>query len=354
VAGAAQTIIDGNRNGAVVTFDMGEQPPAAIVGFTIRNGTGNPIYSSWKEVLATPANDRSGGGIFVKAASPLIQHNVITANTVEDQGGGILLYASYAHVADNEISYNTANDEHDCGAGILSTNSQALIERNDVHHNECLAVSGDGGGLMEYASSDHVRGNVFRQNRANRSSEANGAGVRLSYYGEVLFEGNLIYGNLGQGLMVSHGTTGRAVNNTIVGNTTYGLYVFISSGSVYSAPLLANNIIVWNGGCGVSDNSSSPFTYRNNNVFGNNTNYCGNLSGGSNPTGQNGNISQNPLFTTWSNDGNFTNDDFHLQSTSPCRNTGADLAPYGITTDHDGNPRPSGSVFDMGAFEFQE
>jgi hypothetical protein len=149
-------------------------------------------------------------------------------------------------------------------------------------------------------------------------------------------------------------TTGRAINNTIVGNTTYGLCVFISSGSVYSAPLLANNIIVWNDGCGVSDNSSSPFTYQNNNVYGNGTNYCGNLSGGNNSTGEEGNISQNPQFVTWSDDNNFTNDDFHLQSTSPRHDTGADLAPYGIATDHEGNPRPSGAAYDMGAFEIQE
>jgi hypothetical protein len=96
------------------------------------------------------------------------------------------------------------------------------------------------------------------------------------------------------------------------------------------------------------------FTYQNNNVYGNGTNYCGNLSGGNNPTGEEGNISQNPQFVTWSDDNNFTNDDFHLQSTSPCHDTGADLSPYGITTDHDGNPRPRGAAYDMGAFEIQE
>jgi hypothetical protein len=42
------------------------------------------------------------------------------------------------------------------------------------------------------------------------------------------------------------------------------------------------------------------------------------------------------------------------RSTSPCHDTGADLSPYGITTDHEGNPRPSGAAYDMGAFELQE
>lgn len=354
VAGPAETIIDGSDGSgdrrAVVTFDQGEQQPAALVGFTVRNGTGNTIYSSWKEVLADPADDRSGGGIFVAAASPLIQGNVIRDNTVRDQGGGILLYASYAHVIGNEIANNVADDTHDCGGGILATNSEALIEDNDFHHNRCTGSSGDGAGLMAYASSDHIRGNVFWGNRAND----NGSGVRLSYYGEVLFEGNLIYGNDGQGLMVSHGTTGRVVNNTIVGNSTYGLYIFISSGSAYSAPLLANNIIAWNDGCGVSDNSDSPFTFLHNDVYANGTNFCGNLSGSSNPTGDDGNISESPRFTAWSDDGDFTNDDFHLRSDSPCHDTGTDATVYGVTTDHEGNPRPRGAGYDMGAFEVQE
>jgi hypothetical protein len=350
VSGPAVTTIDGNRTGAAVTLDQGEQHPAAIVGFRVTRGSGNRIYSLWKEVLATPANDTSGGGIFVKAASPLIQGNVVIGNDVLDQGGGIFLYASYAHVLDNEVADNIARDEHDCGGGIFSTNSEALVERNYIHGNRCTGSSGDGAGLMAYATSDHYRANIFTRNQA----QDNGSGARLSYYGEALFEGNLVYGNTGQGVMVSHGTTGRVINNTIIDNTTYGLYIFISSGSVYSAPLIANNIIAYNDGCGVSDNSDSPFVFRNNNVFSNGTNYCGNLGGSSNPTGSNGNISSNPAFVAWTNDNNFANDNFRLGSTSPCRNTGTDVAPYGVTVDFDGNPRMAGAATDMGAFEYQE
>jgi hypothetical protein len=350
VSGPTVTTIDGNRNGATVTFDQGESYPAALVGFRVTGGSGNAIYSLWKEVLATPANDTSGGGIFVKAASPLIQGNVVVGNDVQDQGGGIFLYASYAHVVDNQVLDNIARDEHDCGAGILSTNSEALIERNFVRGNQCTGSSGDGAGLMAYATSDHIRGNVFTGNWARN----NGSGVRLSYYGEVLFEGNLVYGNTGQGVMVSHGTTGRVVNNTIVDNSTYGLYIFISSGSVYSAPQIANNIIAYNDGCGVSDNSDSPFTFTNNDTYSNGTNYCGNLGGSANPTGRNGNLSTSPGFVAWSNDGNFANDDFRLRSDSACRNAGTDVVPYGVVTDHDGNPRKAGSATDIGAFEYVE
>jgi hypothetical protein len=154
--------------------------------------------------------------------------------------------------------------------------------------------------------------------------------------------------------MVSHGTTGRVLNNTIVGNSSYGLYVYISSGSAYSAPLVANNIIAFNDGCGVSDNSDSPFTFMNNDVYGNATNFCGNLGGSSNPTGTAGNLGVNPGFTAWSDNDNFADDDFHLAPSSLCRNAGTDVAPFGVLVDHAGNPRLQGTATDMGAFEAAE
>lgn len=50
---------------------------------------------------------------------------------------------------------------------------------------------------------------------------------------------------------------------------------------------------------------------------------------------------------------NAASNDFHLLSTSPALNKGAATSTYGVTFDFDSKARPSGGVYDIGAFELQ-
>ena len=74
----ANTIIDGGKNGSVVTFNSGEKPNSILTGFTIRNGSGTLIDEK-----------RYGGGIYCGlGANPTIRRNKIIQNTA-DFGGAI-------------------------------------------------------------------------------------------------------------------------------------------------------------------------------------------------------------------------------------------------------------------------
>jgi hypothetical protein len=64
------------------------------------------------------------------------------------------------------------------------------------------------------------------------------------------------------------------------------------------------------------------------------------------PSGGVGNFTNDPLFV------NEAGGDFHLQTNSPCINSGNNAYAPG-PTDLDGNPRIVGGTVDMGAYEFQ-
>lgn len=105
-------------------------------------------------------------------------------------------------------------------------------------------------------------------------------------------------------------------------------------GGAYAAnncKILAINCILSNNGpFGLKTDSSGTSDY--NDVYGHTTDYSG-LSAGAND------ISADPLFVDASND------DYHLQGTSPCIGIGTDV---GITDDLDGNTRVG---FDLGCYE---
>ncbi len=49
----------------------------------------------------------------------------------------------------------------------------------------------------------------------------------------------------------------------------------------------------------------------------------------------------------------YSGEDFHLQSSSPLINAGANVLSYGVSFDYYGTARPAGSAVDIGATEYQ-
>ena len=141
------TIIDGTSSGSVVTTG-GLDSTAAIVGFTIRNGS---------------ATSR-GGGIYC-GSDLRILHNIITQNYAGDYGGAIYCYESAPRISYNEIRDNSTyiggNDSY--GGGIYCTYSEGRIDHNTISYN----ASCWGGGISCINSNVEIEHNIIDSNSAD-------------------------------------------------------------------------------------------------------------------------------------------------------------------------------------------
>jgi hypothetical protein len=152
---------------------------------------------------------------------------------------------------------------------------------------------------------------------------------------------------------ISIGTSSPNIINNVIDNNSaehaggQGGGVWIASDeSIISSPLINNNIITnntANTGAGIYADASSTPIIDFNNVWSNSTDDYSGCSPGLND------ISQDPLFVP-------AVDDYHLQSGSPCIDTGTNAgAP---TEDIEANPRPidgdgdTTADTDMGAYEY--
>ncbi|MDP8314635.1 MAG: FG-GAP-like repeat-containing protein [Candidatus Celaenobacter antarcticus] len=126
------TVINGNHNGVVVTFENGETSSAILKGFTITNG-----YAEY------------GSGIKCKNASkPVIDHLIISGNTATDDGGGVACYTNSSMTISNCIfNNNIANDN---GGGIFLNHSKGLIDNCLFSDN----ISNGGSSAIDCWSSD--------------------------------------------------------------------------------------------------------------------------------------------------------------------------------------------------------
>ena len=341
----AATIIDGNQDGSVFTFEQDETEDSVLDGLTIRNGLAE-----------------LGGGIHCSGTQPLIKRCIITENTSTDRGGG--LFGGGLTIDSCMISDNFAANR---GGGIFIGSATVI---------DCLIMSNraethGGGGI--YAHSSHGR-------IANTSLIANTAkfgGGMMSPFGSpeiinCLFAGNSAT-DLGGGLELSH-SNATIINCTFTSNhaVTRGGGLYLNFGS----PTVANSIL-WGNSAALGPQfhvhaSGTPIIS------------YGDMQGGQSGIGGEGdidwgpgNIDVDPLFVDsgfWDDNGTpgipdddfWVEGDYHLLLGSPCIDAGNNFAvPEGIVTDLDGNPRfvddPNTDdtgfgdppIVDMGVFEFQ-
>ena len=227
----------------------------------------------------------------------IIEGNNVTIQNCHIHGNSIGIFVS-ASATNTTISRNEVSNNSDTGIKSQSTNT--LIERNTVHDN---------------------------------------------YWGISVFGGtirnNLIYDNQYKGIYVYADENASIYHNTIDGDGVayYGIYFDSNSASLdikYNIITGFEYGVIKGGGTGTA-------TLNYNDLWNNTNPYSVGVSAGPDD------IPDKPLY----NDAG--NGDFTLQNLSPC----IDAIPLDspvhsvdpVTEDYNGNPRPQGAGYDMGAYE---
>ena len=328
VDGAAATIIEGTGSGSVVTFDSGESGNAILDGFTITGGTGVtevetlPPSECWSTEICTTTNTTyKGGGIYVKGSSPTLQNLIVLSNTLPSY--------SYTEASQTEFYY-----VYSFGGGAYFEDSNSSI---DSVWWESNGADVGGGFYADDGSAISALHNTLNSNSASTGGGSATAGsftvANSIWVNNASSDGGGSYGGSGHdaldGLI-------SATNVAFVGNDGLAS-AFI--GASASASVI-NSILVENANGSVVDGSSgSSLTISYSDVY--NSLGDGYGSGVSDSTGTDGNISDDPNFTSWSDDADFGNDDLSLAAGSPAIDAGSSVSAYDDV---------DGSQNDMGAY----
>ncbi|MFC1677795.1 right-handed parallel beta-helix repeat-containing protein [Planctomycetota bacterium] len=129
----ANTVINGNGSGTVVTFDSGENSNAVLVGLTITNGTYGISCSSSSSpsIKQCVIKDNSSHGIYCTLGSPDISYNEISDNG----GDGIYSSATTPPTIKNNWIYDNSN-----GIGFSSAASAATVRNNTIIDNDSNGI----------------------------------------------------------------------------------------------------------------------------------------------------------------------------------------------------------------------
>ncbi|OYT13375.1 MAG: hypothetical protein B6I19_05490 [Bacteroidetes bacterium 4572_114] len=122
-----QTIIDGNKNGTVITLQDNETLVSVICGFTIQNGKKDFSSAYW---------NRMGSGIMLFQSALQIRNNIIK-NNESFGGGGICSLDGTAKMYGNVIK---SNHSYLAGGGILHVNESTpfffdTVQLNSIYLN---------------------------------------------------------------------------------------------------------------------------------------------------------------------------------------------------------------------------
>jgi hypothetical protein len=356
------TIIDGGAADHVVSITGGST--VALDGLTLTNGfaqKGGGVYVSGASAdlnyvvvasnVISPTGPSTydwayGGGVFVENGSISLSNCEITDNKLEPGtvgtsfGGGLALDwvpagGATAVIQATSITSNTnPSDSNLYGGGLFLDGGgvQVTFEGTDnlLAYNEAKY----GGGVYMYGDVD-LEGLLIEDNHA--LNYGGGIFVGSGYHGGMIANNYLVGNTAGQNgpsiFTLDDGL--RIANNTIVG-TFYGAFAGIDINQYGTGTLEVINNIVVSHTIGIRAENLASVTLSHNDVWNNTTNYF-NIAPGSSD------ISVDPEFV------DPDNDDYHLDSDSPCIDAGT--AVDGVHLDWD-RERRTGTFLDIGADEY--
>jgi hypothetical protein len=321
---------------------------ASLGGFTLTNGGAS--------TSGDPIREQSGGGVWCESAGAIVSNCIISSNLAQREFGGGAFGGTLINcvLASNSASYG--------GGAASNTLLNCTLAGNFVSYqnksygggaagcilSNCLVVGNHFGfdsGFGGAAAFSILAGCVV----SNNSAPSGGGGVSFGMASGCLISSNRAsqsgggaYSNALINCVLKNnfasGNGGGAYNSgldncTVISNIAAYAPAAVAGGGVYGGSA-TNSIIYYN----VADNGSN-FYFPGNTLM----DYCCTT-----PLPTNGfrNITNEPAFA------NLAGGDFHLQSNSPCINSGNNSS-VAASTDFDGNPRIVGGTVDIGAYEYQ-
>lgn len=290
-----------------------------------------------------------------------IRENVITGGTGRHSYGIAAWVTSNTIIAFNDISAGTNSTSNNGGAWAVIAAGGATLNGNSINTNPnnvgtCANTANWCGGIHSESATLAVTNNVVYGMQANKS-----AGVFLGEFespaGEVVLNSNTIIGNRVGGVSANPSATTAALvlaigtcndcgynaevgsvrNNILIGNTSgggFGVYEDVPNGRKQEPVAFENNLlyVTLTGGNGALYREFENLEILHVDITTVNAMLTKSGAVGSN-------ISGNPLLDMG----------HRLQDMSPAIDTGTSVeAP---ATDRDGEPRPKGAGFDIGADE---